>query len=322
MKMRLMALLCCAAGFVAPAAHADTGYPARAVTFVVPYPPGGPADLLARSVAQKMGELAGQAVIVENRAGASGNIAGDYVARAPKDGYTLMFGSSPVLVINPGLYRNLKFDPLKDFEPIADFGSLPNAVLVNQSLPVSSVQELTSYSREHNATYASAGSGGTTHLAGLLFAKSSGVSLTHIPYKGSAPALQALLGNQVTMTFTDVYTAFPYIQAHKLKVLGVTSAARSDLLPDVKTLREQGMPDMDVNVFFALVAPKGIPEAARTRLEALSREVLADKAIRSQFEARGLLLPEDPSGAALGRKMAAETMSWKKLIQETGAAID
>ncbi|MEN4918529.1 tripartite tricarboxylate transporter substrate binding protein [Achromobacter spanius] len=322
MKKRLMALLCCATAAAVPAAHAEARFPARAVTFVVPYPPGGPADLLARAVANKMSELAGQSVIVENRAGASGNIAGDYVARAAKDGYTLLFGSSPVLVINPGLYRNLKFDPLKDFEPIADFGSLPNAVLINQSLPVSSVQELIAYSRKDNATFASAGSGGTTHLAGLLFARSAGVPLTHIPYKGSAPALQALLGNQVTMTFTDVYTAFPYIEAQKLKVLGVTSASRSDLLPQVKTLQEQGMKDMDVNVFFALVAPKGIPEEARQRLEQLSRDVLADKAVRTQFQSRGLLLPQDPSGAALGRKMTAETATWKKLIQETGAAID
>lgn len=322
MKQGLAALLCCSAIIAGPAASAEAPFPAHALTFVVPYPPGGPADLLARSVASKMGELAGQTVIVENRAGASGNIAGDYVARAAKDGYTLMFGSSPVLVINPGLYRNLKFDPLKDFEPIADFGSLPNAVLVNDSLPVSSVPELIAYSRKHNATYASAGSGGTTHLSGLLFAQSAGVALTHIPYKGSAPALQALLGNQVTMTFTDVYTAFPYIQARKLKVLGVTSASRSDLLPQVKTLQEQGMKDMDVNVFFALVAPKGIPEAARARLEALSREVLANPGIRSQFESRGLVLPQDPSGAVLGRKMEAETAAWKKLIQETGAAID
>lgn len=322
MKKTLMALLGCAAAIACAPVHADAIYPTRAVTFVVPYPPGGPADLLARAVAHKMGELAGQTVIVENRAGASGNIAGDYVARAPKDGYTVMFGSSPVLVINPGLYRNLKFDPLKDFEPIADFGSLPNAVLINESLPVASVQQLIAYSRQNNATYASAGSGGTTHLSGLLFAKSSGVSLTHVPYKGSAPALQALLGNQVTMTFTDVYTAFPYIQAHKLKVLGVTSSTRSDLLPEVMTLQEQGMKDMDVNVFFALVAPKGIPEGVRARLEELSREVLADKDIRKQFESRGLLLPQDPSGAALGKKMAAETAAWKKLIQETGAAID
>ena len=322
MKKLMIATLCCAAAVAGPSAFAEARYPTRAVTFVVPYPPGGPADLLARAVASKMSELAGQSVIVENRAGASGNIAGDYVARAAKDGYTLLFGSSPVLVINPGLYRNLKFDPLKDFEPIADFGSLPNAVLINQSLPVSSVQELIAYSRKDNATFASAGSGGTTHLAGLLFARSAGVPLTHIPYKGSAPALQALLGNQVTMTFTDVYTAFPYIEANKLKVLGVTSASRSDLLPQVKTLQEQGMKDMDVNVFFALVAPKGIPEEARQRVEQLSRDVLADKTVRSQFQSRGLLLPEDPSGAALGRKMTAETATWKKLIQETGAAID
>lgn len=302
-------------------AHAE--YPNRAITFVVPYPPGGPADLIARTVANKMSALIKQSVIVENKAGASGNIAGDYVARAPRDGYTLLFGSSPVLVINPGLYTNLNFNPLSDFQPIADFGSLPNAVLVHESLPVSTINELIAYAKKNDTTFASAGSGGTTHLSGLLFAQAAGLnSLVHVPYKGSAPALQALLANQVTMTFTDVYTAYPHLTAGKLKVLGVTSSKPSDLLPSVQTLQQQGMAGIDISVFFALLAPAGIPEDVKNRLAAFSKQVLDDPDTQEQLKSRGVAIPDDPGPEALKERMTRETEVWGNLIKSTGAAVD
>ncbi|ETF04465.1 MFS transporter [Advenella kashmirensis W13003] len=303
-------------------AFADETFPARPITFVVPYAPGGPADLIARIVADKMSNVAGQTIVVENRAGAGGNIAGDHVARSRKDGYTLLFGSSPVLVINPGLYQNMKFDPLKDFTPIAEFGSLPNAVLINKNLPVDKVADLVTYSRNNNATYASAGSGGTTHLSALLFARANNISLTHIPYKGSGPALQALLADQVTMTFTDVFTARPFIESGKLKILGVTSTTRSEMFPEVKTLQEQGMQGIDVNVFFALLAPAGISEFVKNKLSSIAQEVLADKDIQNKLKARGLILPIDNTPDNLANRMASETPMWKRIIQETNAKID
>lgn len=309
--------------FASAGAGAQESWPQRPITFVVPYPPGGPADLIARSVARKMSDFAKQSIIVENKAGASGNIAGEYIARAPKDGYTLLFGSSPVLVINPGLYPKLGFDPLRDFQPIADFGSLPNAVLVNAALPVSSVQDLIAYARREPTTFASAGSGGTTHLAGLLFAQAAGLKdVTHIPYKGSAPALQSLLASQVTMTFTDVYTAYPFLTSGKLKVLGITSAQPSALLPDVRTLQQQGIPGIDVSVFFALLGPAGMPPSVVQRLSALSQQVLQDPEIRSQFKERGLELPSDGSPETLRTRMERETATWGQLIKSTGAAVD
>lgn len=322
MKNAFRCLVLLTLTLAAPWSLARSDFPSRAITFVVPYPAGGPADLIARAVATRMSTLAGQPVIVENRAGASGNIAGEYVARAAKDGYTLLFGSSPVLVINPSLYKTLKFNPLKDFEPVADFGSMPNAVLVNEALPVNSIPELIAYSKANPATFASAGSGGTTHLSGLLFAKAAGVSLMHVPYKGSAPALQALLGNQVTMTFTDVFTADPFLKANKLKILGVTSAERSALLPQVRTLQEQGMKDIDVSVFFALLAPAGIPPDARQFLVALSKRVQDDGELQAQLKARGLNLPSQRTPEDLRRKMKAETEAWRRLITATGASID
>lgn len=306
----------------ATVAQAEESFPSRPITFVVPYGPGGPADLIARVVASKMNEFTDQPIIVENRAGASGNIAGHYVSRANNDGHTLLFGSSPVLVINPGLYDNLNFDPLTDFEPIAEFGSLPNAVLVTNKHSISTTDELIDYAKTNMATYASAGSGGTTHLSGLMFAKSAGVELTHIPYKGSGPALQSLLGDQVTMTFTDVFTAYPQIKAGTLKILGVTSSERSELFPEVATLQEQGMKDIDINVFFALLAPAGIPETAKERLVEYSSKVLADPDIQQQLRDRGLILPPSASPDHLKERMETETPRWAQLIKETNAEID
>ncbi|MFG5775565.1 Bug family tripartite tricarboxylate transporter substrate binding protein [Comamonas sp. J-3] len=297
-------------------------YPERPITFVVPYPPGGPADLIGRAVAVEMAKLAGQPIIVENRAGAGGNIAGDYVARANKDGYTLLFGSSPVLVINPALYKNLKFNPLTDFQAIADFGSLPNAILVNRSLGVSSVPQLLQQGKKDGLTYASAGSGGTTHLSGVLFAQKTGANLVHIPYKGSGPALQALLANQVQVTFTDIYTAKPFVDGGQLQMLALTTSGRSALFPQVQTLSEQGVKDVDVSVFFALLAPSGIPEEVKSKLSQLSQAVLKDPQLRQQLESRGLNIPERNAPEDLAQKMKRESAVWADIVRSSGASLD
>jgi tripartite-type tricarboxylate transporter receptor subunit TctC len=307
---------------MAASAGALAQYPERAITFVVPYAAGGPADLIGRAVAAEMSKLAGQPVVVENRAGAGGNIAGDHVARARKDGYTLLFGSSPVLVINPSLYKNLKFNPLTDLQPIADFGSLPNAVLVNRELKVRTVAELLAKAQPEPLAYASAGSGGTTHLSGVLFAQKTGARLTHVPFKGSGPALQALLGNQVQVTFTDIFTAKPFVESGQLQMLALTSGQRSPLFPQVPTLAEAGVQDVDVNVFFALLAPSGIPGEARDRLSALSQAVLQSPALRRQLEARGLQIPDDNTPERLAAKMKRETADWAKVVQASGAQLD
>ena len=311
------------AAITALAAHtALAAYPERPITFVVPYPPGGPADLIGRAVAVEMSKLAGQPVIVENRAGAGGNIAGDYVARANKDGYTLLFGSSPVLVINPALYKNLKFNPLTDFQPIADFGSLPNAILVNRPLGVSSVPQLLQQGKKDGLSYASAGSGGTTHLSGVLFAQKTGANLVHIPYKGSGPALQALLANQVQVTFTDIYTAKPFVDAGQLQMLALTTSGRSALFPQVQTLSEQGVNDVDVSVFFALLAPSGIPDEVKNKLSQLSQAVLKDPQLRQQLESRGLNTPERNAPEDLARKMKRESAVWVDIVRSSGASLD
>ena len=297
-------------------------FPDRPITFVVPYSAGGPADLIGRAVAREMSELAGQPIVVENRAGAGGNIAGDYIARAPKDGYTLLFGSSPVLVMNPSLYKNLKFNPLTDFQPIADFGSVPNAVLVNQSLGVASVAQLVEKGKPAPLSYASAGSGGTTHLSGVIFGQKSGAQMLHVPYKGSGPALQALLGNQVMVTFTDIFTAKPFVESGQLRMLALTSDQRSPLFQGVPTLAEAGVKGVNVRVFFALLAPSGIPDAVKNKLSDLAQAALKNAALRKQLESRGLDIPADNTPEKLAEKMRRETQEWAAVVKASGAALD
>ncbi|RKJ93968.1 Bug family tripartite tricarboxylate transporter substrate binding protein [Alicycliphilus denitrificans] len=303
-------------------AAAVADFPEKPITFVVPYAAGGPADLIGRAVARQVSQLSGQPVIVENRAGAGGNIAGDYVARAPKDGYTLLFGSSPVLVMNPALYKNLKFDPLTDFQPIADFGSLPNAVLVSEGAGITSVSDLVAKGKTTPLSYASAGSGGTTHLSGVLFGQKTNAQMLHVPYKGSGPALQALLGNQVMATFTDIFTAKPFVDGGQLKMLAVTSDHRSLLFPSIPTLAEAGVKGVNIHVFFALLAPSGIPDAVKQKLSSLSQAALKSPELRKQLESRGLDIPSNNTPEELSHKMRRETQEWAVIIRASGASLD
>lgn len=305
-------------------AAAEDAYPSRTVTLVLPYPAGGPADMIARVMSARLAPRLGQTVVVDNRAGASSNIGAEYVARAAPDGYTLLFGSSPALAINTSLYPNLKYHPLTSFEPLIHAGSLPNVLVVRADVPARNPVELVALAKQpgQHFTYASAGSGGTSHLAGVLFARMTGAPLTHVPYKGTAPALQALLGGHVTMTFTDVLTALPHIQSGKLRPLGITAASPSHVLPGVQTLAEQGLKDFDVSVFFGVVAPKGLPADVRAKLSRNLQAVLAEPEVQQQLRGQGLQLPGETTPAYLGQVMRQEVAQWQRIIEETGAKVD
>lgn len=304
-------------------AFADPSYPSRTVTVVVPYPAGGPADLIGRLIATRLAGMLGQSFIVENRAGASGNMGSEYASKAPADGYTLLFASSPPLAINTSLYPGLKYHPLTSFDPLAHAGSLPNVLLANATSAPQTLDELHQMVRKsENVTYASAGSGGTSHLAGVLFEKLAGGKLVHVPFKGTAPALQALLGGHVTLTFTDVLTALPHIQSGRLRALGVTSAQPSHVLPDVPTLASQGLSGMDVSVFFGVVGPKGLPAPVTQKLSTALQAILADADLQDKLKRQGLQLPTSFTPAYLGSVMKTEVDRWKKIIHETGAKAD
>ncbi|WP_219220315.1 Bug family tripartite tricarboxylate transporter substrate binding protein [Variovorax boronicumulans] len=306
-----------------PAAQADS-FPDKPITLVIPFPPGGPTDAMARTLAAEMKDRLGQPMIVENRAGAGGNIGADYVARATPDGQTLLFGTSGPLAINVSLYRKPGYDPVKSFAPVIQVGYLPNILVVNPSLPVKNVKELIAYAKANpgKLSYASSGNGASSHLAGVLFNATAGIDLQHIPYKGTGPALNDLLGGQVSMSFTDVLTALPYVKTDKLRALGITTAARSQALPELPTVAEQGVPGYDVSVFFGIVAPAGTPPDRIAKLNHAFVEVLDTPKVKQLFASQGLEAARDTSPAQLGRFIVSERDKWKDIVKKSGAQLD
>jgi len=308
----------------APSAQADTAFPTKPLTLVIPFPPGGPTDAMARTIAAEMKDRLGQPMIVENRAGAGGNIGAEYVARTEADGHVLLFGTSGPLAINASLYRKINYDPVKSFAPVIQVGYLPNVLVVNPALPVKDVRELVAYGKAHpgKLSYASSGNGASSHLAGVLFNSVAGTDFQHIPYKGTGPALNDLLGGQVSMTFTDILTALPYVKAGKLRALGVATVARSQALPEVPTISEQGYKGYDVSVFFGIVAPAGTPADRVNKLNHAFAEVLNSPRVKQMFASQGLEAAADTSPQQLGRFIASESAKWKDVVKKSGAELD
>lgn len=327
MKRLFAPLLLAAATAVAPStpALAADAYPsARPITLIVPFPPGGPTDAMARRLAEKLREPLKQNVIVENRSGAGGNIGSEYVASAKPDGYTLLFGTSGPLAINVSLYKRQGYDPETSFAPIIRLGHLPNILVVNPSVPVNNAQELIAYAKQHpdKLSYASSGNGASSHLAGILFNQMAGTQIMHIPYKGTGPALNDLLGGQVSMSFTDILTALPYIKAGKLRAIGLASAQRSDALPDLPTLSEQGLKGYDVSVFFGIVAPKGTPADVVDTLNQAFKTALADPGIKQTLHSQGIVEAQDQSPQGLSAFITTEVPKWRELIKSANVSID
>lgn len=306
-----------------PHAHADT-FPDRPVTLVIPFPPGGPTDAMARTLAAEMKDRLGQPMVVENRAGAGGNIGAEYVARSAPDGQTLLFGTSGPLAINASLYRKIGYDPVKSFAPVIQVGHLPNILVVNPSVPAKTVKELITYAKASpgKLSYASSGNGASSHLAGVLFNASAGVDLQHIPYKGTGPALTDLLGGQVTMSFTDVLTALPYVKSGKLRALGVTTAERSQAMPEVPTVAEQGVPGYDVSVFFGIVAPAGTPPERIAKLNKAFVDVLNTAKVKQLLASQGLEPAPSPKPEQLGKFIEAQVGKWAGVVKQSGAQLD
>lgn len=310
---------------LAPLAVAQpSAFPSKPVTLVVPFAPGGPTDAMARTLAAEMADRLGQPMIVDNRAGAGGNIGAEYVSRAEPDGQTLLFGTSGPLAINSSLYRKIGYDQLKSFAPVIQVGYLPNVLVVNPSLPAHNVKELVAYAKANpgRLSFASSGNGASSHLAGVMFNAMAGTDIQHVPYKGTGPALNDLLGGQVSMSFTDVLTALPYIKTGKLRALGVTTAARSQALPQLPTVAEQGYPGYDVSVFFGIVAPAGTPADRIARLNKAFIEVLSSPKVKQLFAAQGLEQATDHTPEQLARFISAETVKWKSVVAASGAHLD
>lgn len=324
--MRLLATLALATAAalpLLPTAQAQ-GFPERPVILVIPFPPGGPTDAMARTLAAEMKDRLGQPMVVENRPGAGGNIGAEYVARAAPDGQTLLFGTSGPLAINASLYRKIGYDPARSFAPVIQVGHLPNILVVNPAVPARNVKELIAYAKASpgKLSYASSGNGASSHLAGVLFNASAGVDLQHIPYKGTGPALTDLLGGQVTMSFTDVLTALPYVKSGKLRALGITTAERSQALPDLPTVAEQGVAGYDVSVFFGIVAPAGTPPERIAKLNKAFVDVLATDKVKQLFTSQGLESAPSSKPEQLGRFIDTQISKWSGVVKQSGAQLD
>ena len=299
------------------------GYPAKPIRIVVPFPAGGATDILARAAAQKMTEAWGQPVVVDNRPGAGGNIGSDAVAKAPNDGYTLLMGTVGTHAINASLYAKMPYDHVKDFVPIVLVAGVPNVLVVHPSVPVSSVQELIAYGKANpgKLNFASSGSGTSIHLSGELFKTMTGVQMTHVPYKGSAPAVSDLLGGQVQLMFDNLPVSLPHIKGGKLKALAVTSRARAASLPDVPTLHESGLPGFDASSWFGLLAPAGTPADVITKVNGEVAKWIASAEGRERLAAVGA----NPAGGTpddFAKHIAAETTKWAKVVKDSGAKVE
>jgi tripartite-type tricarboxylate transporter receptor subunit TctC len=306
----------------ATAAFAAPDFPTRPITLIVPFAPGGPTDAMARTLAAAV--KIGQPVIVENRAGAGGNIGAEAVARSNPDGYTVLFGTSGPLAINVSLYRKMGYDPIKSFAPVIEIGDLPNVLVVNPAVPAATLKELVAYGRANRGklSYASSGNGASSHLAGVLFNNVAGTDFVHVPYKGTGPALTDLLAGQVGMTFTDVLTAAPYIKAGKLRALGVTTKTRSQSLPNVPTIAEQGYPGFDVSVFFGLVVAAKTPKDVIDKLNQGFADALKDPAVRGNLVSQGLEFSPSTTPDELARFVKVEVEKWGPVVKSSGVEID
>lgn len=284
---------CCAAllalaAAAAPAA-AQEAYPARPITLVIPFPPGGSADILGRIIGKRLSDRLGQPVVMDNRPGAGTVLGAGIVAKAPADGYTLLVSSGSTFTVNPAIRPNLPYDPVRSFEPIAIVARIPLILLANKSVPVGGVKEFVAAAKTDASryAYASFGSGTTSHFAAEIVLQAVGARLTHVPYKGSAPAMTDLIGGQVPFSFDTVTAALPHLKSGKIKAIAVTTARRAAQLPDVPTFAEAGYPEVNADTWIMLAAPKGTPAPVLAKLEKTLAELAATPELRAALLAQG-----------------------------------
>lgn len=309
-------------GLTTPVPAFAQDYPSKPIRLVVPQPPGGPTDIVARLVAQKLSERLGQQVVVDNKPGAGSNIGTEIVAKAPKDGYTLVMATVQHIV-NPFLFASMPFDPVKDFAPISLMTKAYIVLVVNPDVPVKNVRELLAYAKATpgGVSWASAGNGGTSHLALELLKVEAGIPATHVPYKGTPPALADVMGGRVPVMFDGVVTSLPQIKAGKLRPLAVASLTRSPLLPDVPTMTEAGVPGFEAVGLAGILAPAGTPPAIVERLSREIAAILRTPEVKSQLESMGLeVVASTPADFAA--YIEADSKKWGKIIKDAGIKVE
>ena len=321
--LAIAALAACATPAFAQSANAGDNWPNKTVKWVVPFPPGGAMDAIARTLGEVAGRKLGQTFIIENKPGAGGNIGSDYVAKQPADGYTMMI-TSIGMATNGALYNKLSYDPIKDFDPVSLLAVVPNVLVAGpKQADVKSVKDLINKARQNPdaLTYASAGNGTSIHLAGASFTSLTGVKMLHVPYRGSGPAVTDLLGGQVDFMFDSITSARPHIQAGKLRAIAITTKTRAASLPDVPTVAEAGVPGYEVSPWFATFVPAGTPAAIVEKLGKTLNEAMKDPEVQKRLNAIGA----EPIGStpqALRTHLKTETDRWTKLIKEANITVD
>ncbi|MFG5779062.1 Bug family tripartite tricarboxylate transporter substrate binding protein [Comamonas sp. J-3] len=303
-----------------PAAFAADKFPSKPITMVVPFVAGGTTDILARIVGQSLGEELGQPVIIDNRAGAGGNIGGQFAARSAADGYTIFMGTVGTNAINEWLYKKMPFNPNKDFAPLTRVANVPNLLVANPQQPFKDVKELIAYGQANpgKVNFGSSGSGSSIHLSGELFKMMTKVDMVHIPYKGSAPAVTDLLGNQIAIMFDNMPSAIQHVRSGKLRPLAVTTAKRSPELPDVPTVAEAGVPGYEATSWFGLFAPAKVPADVQAKLHAAIIKVLQKPDVIKKIADQGGEVVTE-SQAEFAKFIAAENEKWKKVVKTSGA---
>lgn len=315
-------LLCVAAlalHAISDRADAQT-YPNRAITLVIPFAPGGSTSIVGRVIADKMSELVGEKIVIDNRPGAGGTVGTKAVAKSDPDGYTLMLGYTGTLAIGPSLYKNAGYDPRKDFAPIGMIGNAPNSLVVHPAFPAKTVAELIAYAKANpgKVNFGSAGAGTVSHITGEYFARAAGITLVHIPYKGTGPALTDLLGGHIPMAFAPIPASHANVSAGLLRALAVTSLRRTSLLPDVPTIAEAGLSEFDASLYYGLVAPAGTPRPIIDKLNKILRAALDSEEVKKQLDQDGTeITPSTPEEYAAF--IDKEETKWSQLVKASGA---
>jgi tripartite-type tricarboxylate transporter receptor subunit TctC len=320
---RMVLLLSCLGLAPLAALAADTGFPSRPVTLVIPFPPGGATDVNGRVIAQRLGKELGQPVVIENRGGAGTVIGASYVSKAAPDGYTLLISSGTTFTVNPAIRPNLPYDPVKSFEPIGLAGRTGLILLANSEVPVQTVKQFVDYVKASPGkySYASYGTGTTSQFAGETILHAAGLKMTHVPYKGSAPAMTDLMGGQVPFSVDTVSAAIPQLKSGKIKAIAVTTAKRSALLPDVPTMAESGYPEVNTDTWLVVVAPKGLPPEVKAKLEKALAATMADPDTRAKLSAQGME-PGYSNSAAVSELIAKELPQMRAIAARANITSD
>jgi tripartite-type tricarboxylate transporter receptor subunit TctC len=317
-------LVVCLAASVATRDAKAVDYPTRPIKLVVPYPAGGPTDILARVIADFIGKDLKQATVIENKPGAQGAIGAEFVARADPDGYTLLVPAGSMIVQNPLLYKKLSYDPARDFRMLALVTDFPVLMEVHPSVPAKTIAEFVAYARQNpgKLNFGSAGTGGTIHLAGEMFKRMAGIEMTHVPYKGAAPALTDLLAGNIQVMFDSVSTGLPPVRSGMLRPLGVSSAERFRELPDVPTIAESGYPDYLVSVWYGVAAPAKLPEDVAQKLTESLNRAMNDETFRATLEKIGYTVFRPRSAAEVKQFIDADWARWSAVIKAQKISLD